>query len=63
MPTFDVRAILRRLLWLAAAVAFLAGFKGYVFHDPQGAAKRRDTAYAPAPSAPSSEDWNLPKHL
>jgi hypothetical protein len=62
MPTSDLRHVLRRLLWLALA-AFLAGFAGYMLGNPRVSGRVQAAAYGPAASAPSSEDWNLPKRV
>jgi hypothetical protein len=54
---------LRPYLWLAAA-AFAAGFIGYARVDaPRPAAKAEPAAHGRTASAPSSADWNLPKHV
>lgn len=57
--------MLRPFLWLALA-AFVAGFLSYaVLGQSHAAAKPPATvaAYTPIASAPSSNAWNLPKHI
>jgi len=52
-----------RPLALLAAVAFVAGFFGYLaLGQPSRAAA--EVAMQPAvTSGPASEDWNLPRHI
>jgi hypothetical protein len=55
-------AVLRSLS-LIAAIAFVAGFLGYLALDrPSAAVARADVKPAIA-SGPASDDWNLPKHI
>jgi hypothetical protein len=63
MSGSDLLDLVRPFLWLALA-AFVAGFLSYMaVGGSHAAAKVREAAYAPAASAPSSDDWNLPKHI
>jgi hypothetical protein len=56
---FDV---LRPFAWLAA-VAFLVGFVSYLALGHPSAAVADDRPQPAAVSGPSSDDWNLPKHI
>lgn len=48
---------------LLAAVAFAAGFLGYLaLGQPVRAVAQIDTTSAQT-SGPASDDWNLPKHI
>ena len=52
-----------RSLALIAAVAFVAGFAGYLaLGRPAAVAAQLDVRPA-ASSGPASDDWNLPKHI
>jgi len=54
---------LRPFVWLLLA-AFGAGVLSYAALGPSRATARVQTAaYTPLASAPSSNDWNLPKHI
>jgi hypothetical protein len=59
----DLSAILRPLLWLAAA-AFLTGFGAYLTlgHPSVAAAQSRPHAVEIS-SGPSGDMWNLPKKI
>jgi hypothetical protein len=59
----DLFAILRPLLWLAAA-AFLTGFAAYLMlgHSAAAAAHSRPHAVEIS-SGPSGDMWNLPKKI
>jgi hypothetical protein len=63
MSVSDLLEAMRPFLWLALA-AFLVGFLSYVVVGGAGAAARvAPVDYAPVASAPSSDDWNMPKHV
>jgi hypothetical protein len=63
MSVSDMLEAMRPFLWLALA-AFFAGFLSYVVvGGPGAAAKIAPADYAPVASAPSSDEWNLPKHV
>jgi ABC-type sugar transport system substrate-binding protein len=53
-----------RSLALIAAVAFLAGFAGYLaIGRPSAAAAQPEVKPVAVSSGPASDDWNLPKHI
>jgi hypothetical protein len=53
-----------RPLALIAAVAFLAGFVGYLaVGQPSPAVAQTGLKAAVETSGPASDDWNLPKHI
>jgi hypothetical protein len=53
-----------RSLMLIAAVAFVAGFAGYLaIGRPSAAAAHPDVRASAVSSGPASDDWNLPKHI
>jgi hypothetical protein len=56
--------LLRPFLWLALA-AFLVGFAGYLTlgQGRSSSAPGKAQARMEAVSGPSSDDWNLPKHI
>ena len=64
MSASDLIDHLRPFLWLALA-AFLVGVFSYVAvgGGSHAAAKPEPAAYAPAVTAPSSDEWNLPKRV
>ena len=64
MSAYDLLDGVRPFLWLALA-AFLAGFLSYVAVGGSQASARAQppAAYAPIASAPSSDEWNLPKRV
>jgi hypothetical protein len=55
-------AFLRPFAWLAA-VAFVSGFLGYLAVGHPSAAVAAQTVQASQASFPTSDDWNLPKHI
>jgi len=55
-------AILRPFAVLAA-IAFVAGFFGYLALGHPSAAMAQDNIRAEAASGPASADWNLPHHI
>ena len=57
--TFD---ILRPFLWLAP-LAFLVGFVGSLALGGGDAFAKVQSPHPSEISAPSSEDWNFPKHI
>jgi hypothetical protein len=48
---------------LLAAVAFVAGFLGYLAVIQPGRAWAQPSASPQGVSFPASADWNLPKHI
>jgi hypothetical protein len=48
---------------LLAAVAFVAGFLGYLALGQPSQAIAQITAQPAATSGPASDDWNLPHHI
>jgi hypothetical protein len=66
MSASDLLDFMRPFIWLALA-AFLAGFFSYIVLGESHAAAKAPTpaavVYAPVASAPSSNDWNLPKRI
>jgi hypothetical protein len=63
MPGPCTLADLKPFLWMALA-AFLVGFVSFLFLGEGSRAVAREPAhYASAASAPSSDEWNLPKRI
>ena len=63
MSASRLLVLLRPYIWLLVA-AFAAGFLSYVTLGGSPATPRmRMAASTPLASAPSSDDWNLPKHI
>jgi hypothetical protein len=60
MPTHDAFDILKPFMFLAA-IAFAVGFFCYLALAPSG--PPRDRIWPTAVSGPSSDDWNLIKHI
>ena len=57
--------ILRPFAWLAA-IAFMVGFVSYLALGPTSSAVAREGAqptYSDTASWPSSEEWNVAKHI
>jgi len=55
--------IVRPVLWLAA-IAFMAGFLGYLAVGGGATAlARAERPHVAAVSGPASEDWNFPKKI
>jgi len=53
-----------RPLAVLAAIAFVAGFFGYLaLGQPSQAMAAHSALQAAATSGPASEDWNLPHHI
>ena len=48
---------------LVAAIAFVAGFFGYLAVGGPSRAMAQDDLQPAATSGPASADWNLPKHI
>jgi hypothetical protein len=48
---------------LLAAIAFMAGFVGYLALGQPSQAMAQITAQPAATSGPASADWNLPHHI
>jgi hypothetical protein len=48
---------------LLAALAFVAGFFGYLALGQPGSAAAEIAAQPAVASGPASEDWNLPRHI
>ncbi|HEY8573896.1 hypothetical protein [Phenylobacterium sp.] len=67
MPTAGAFDALKPFVWLAA-IAFLVGFVSYLaFGHPAQAVAQDAAGYSPAVSGeaswPTSEEWNVPKHI
>jgi hypothetical protein len=54
--------VVRPFAWLAV-IAFLVGFVSYLALGHPTPAQADDSARAAAASGPSSDEWNLPKHI
>jgi hypothetical protein len=52
-----------RPLLLIAALAFLAGFAGYLALGPSSSAVAQTDVKPAVASGPASDDWNRPKHI
>lgn len=63
MPATDVLEIAKPFAWMAA-LAFLVGFCSYIVLGQANPASAQEEPYAAARiSAPSSDAWNIPKHI
>ena len=62
MPAANLFEIARPFAWLAA-LAFLAGFVGYMTLGRPAVAAPQDRLQTAVASGPASEEWNLPKKI
>ncbi|WP_374469206.1 hypothetical protein [Phenylobacterium sp.] len=63
MPTSGVFEIVKPFLWMAFA-AFLVGFFSYfLFNEPSPAFAQQPEAWSSSVSGPSSDEWNIVKHI
>ncbi|HEY8615737.1 hypothetical protein [Phenylobacterium sp.] len=63
MPTSGAFEIAKPFLWMAF-VAFLVGFFSYfLFNDPAQPFGAQPEAWSAAVSGPSSDEWNVLKHI
>lgn len=58
----SVAQAVRPYLWLAL-LAFLVGFLSYAAIGGAHAPVRSEPQFSPRVSAPTTEDWNFPKHI
>jgi hypothetical protein len=62
MPATNIFEIARPVAWLAA-FAFRVGFVSYLALGRPAVAANEHQAQTLIASGPSSQDWNLPKHI
>ena len=62
MPATNIFEIARPFAWLAAS-AFLVGFVSYLALGRPAVAAGEHPLQTQVASGPSSQDWNLPKHI
>lgn len=64
MPVTGAYDVLKPFAWLALA-AFLVGFVSYLAlgQPTRAMASEEPSAYSATVSAPSSDDWNIIKHI
>jgi hypothetical protein len=63
MPTSVVFDMLKPFLWMALA-AFLVGFCSYfLFNEPSQFAAEQAEPWSASVSGPSSDEWNVVKHI
>lgn len=63
MPTSAAFDVLKPFAWLAA-IAFLVGFASYfVLGPPAHTVAQQPEAWSATVSGPSSDEWNIIKHI